>query len=694
MTPLGADAETFWQAARRGPTPVSGPSASFDASRVPLAGSPARCPTSTRRSCSTARRSGATTGRPRWRSSRHAPAMDMAGLPGTAGRGRTRSHTGVVIGSGLGGTGTLIDQISVNAMRGPDRVSPFFIPMAIGNMAAGQVAISFNAKGPNFSTTSACASAGHAIGEAAEMILRGDAEACLGGRCRGDGLRGDARRVRGDARPVDTQRRPGRRQPPVRLRPRWVRARGGRCDADARGAGARTRRAAPASSRSCVGYAASADASHITSPAPGGEGALRAARRALAQGGHRRVTRSTSCPPTPRARRRVTWRSWRPSGRCSGERAPKVPVTAIKSAIGHTLGAAGAIAMVAMHPWRCATASVPPTLNLTDPTRRGRHGPDAAGGARPRGPGGARQRIRVRRPELGHRHPALGRGVTDGPGAPSRSRRTRKPRQPARPGRRDSSRSSTGSSRCSRHPASTSWRSSAGGTTLVLRTPVASPVPVDRGGRLAPAPPPAAPVAPAAPARAPVHATTERACASVVAPLTGVFYLSPSPGAAAVRQGRRRGDRRTGHRAARGDEAVQRDQERRDGRRAPHRRGAAARWSRPARCSSRWSRREPATQRPHHRLGRVCAAERAHQRRPVVASWTPPTSGSRAAPASVSGASRRPRDDRHHGRHRGRARHRGRRPRAGRHRPHRPRHAHARPPHARHGGAGQGGARQ
>ena len=88
-----------------------------------------------------------------------------------------------MIGSGLGGTGTLIDQIGTWATRGPDRLSPFFIPMAISNMAAGQAAISFGAMGPNFATTSACASSGHAIGEATEMILRGDAEVMLAGGC-------------------------------------------------------------------------------------------------------------------------------------------------------------------------------------------------------------------------------------------------------------------------------------------------------------------------------------------------------------------------------------------------------------------------------------------------------------------------------------------------------------------------------
>ena len=92
-------------------------------------------------------------------------ALDDAGLPGRldddlAGR------TGVIIGSGLGGASTLFDNVLVMAERGPDRISPFFIPMGIANVGAGQVAIAVGALGPNFATVSACASGGHAIGEA------------------------------------------------------------------------------------------------------------------------------------------------------------------------------------------------------------------------------------------------------------------------------------------------------------------------------------------------------------------------------------------------------------------------------------------------------------------------------------------------------------------------------------------------
>src|SRR5205085_3236180 len=89
--------------------------------------------------------------------------------------GEDAERTGVIYGTGLGGVGTLVDGISINALRGPDRISPFFIPMGIPNVGAGQIAISFGMTGPNFTTVSACATGGHALGEASEIIRRGDA---------------------------------------------------------------------------------------------------------------------------------------------------------------------------------------------------------------------------------------------------------------------------------------------------------------------------------------------------------------------------------------------------------------------------------------------------------------------------------------------------------------------------------------
>jgi len=107
-------------------------------------------------------------------------ALDQAGFPPRL-DGRLAERTGVLLGSGLGGCGTIVENLLTFATRGPDRLSPFFIPMGIANVGSGQIAISFGPLGPNFAPVSACATGGHAIGEAWEMIRRGDADVMLAG---------------------------------------------------------------------------------------------------------------------------------------------------------------------------------------------------------------------------------------------------------------------------------------------------------------------------------------------------------------------------------------------------------------------------------------------------------------------------------------------------------------------------------
>ena len=92
-----------------------------------------------------------------------------------------RDRVGVIIGSGIGGMETFETQHSALIEKGPGRVSPFFIPMMISDMAAGQVSIQFGLKGPNFSTVSACASGAHAIGEALRLLRSGDADVIIAG---------------------------------------------------------------------------------------------------------------------------------------------------------------------------------------------------------------------------------------------------------------------------------------------------------------------------------------------------------------------------------------------------------------------------------------------------------------------------------------------------------------------------------
>jgi len=290
-------------------------------------------------------------------------AMDHAGLPERL-EGEHAEHTGVLMGSGLGGSGTMVDQFGTWATRGPDRLSPFFIPMSIANMASGQTAMSFGAMGPNFAPVSACATGGHAIGEAAEMILRGDAEAMFAGGTEAvvyEAIVGAFAAMRALSTRNDDPA--GASRPFDKARDGFVIAEGAATlileelgHAQKRGARILAE---------LIGYGATADAYHITLPSPGGAGATRAGRRALEKAGIDRSEVDLVCAHATST----------PEGDSTelesirtllGDAAPKVSITASKGAFGHTLGAAGAItAVVALMAMR--DGCVPPTLNLTDP---------------------------------------------------------------------------------------------------------------------------------------------------------------------------------------------------------------------------------------------------------------------------------------------------------------------------------------
>ncbi|HEY4190131.1 MAG TPA: beta-ketoacyl-ACP synthase II [Candidatus Limnocylindrales bacterium] len=274
------------------------------------------------------------------------------------------AHAGVIFGSGLGGVSTLFDNVLVMAERGPDRISPFFIPMGIANVGSGQVAIMCGAIGPNFATVSACATGGHALGESWETIRRGDAdlmvaggveagihEATIGGFASMKALSDRNDDPCAASRPFDTDR------------DGFVMGEGGAAlilealeHAEARGA-------TPLAE--IVGYGATADASHITLPAAGGIGAVRAARRALEKAGMEPAeidhlnAHATSTAEGDTAELQAIRTIF-------GDHAPKVAVTANKSMLGHTLGAAGAIeaisTILAMRDSR-----IPPTINLLHP---------------------------------------------------------------------------------------------------------------------------------------------------------------------------------------------------------------------------------------------------------------------------------------------------------------------------------------
>ncbi len=275
---------------------------------------------------------------------------------------------GVVMASGLGGGTTFLEQARMLFERGPDRVSPFFIPMAIANIAAGQVAIFFGMRGPNFATVSACASSGHAIGEAFEIIRRDDADVMVAGGSEAgvsEGLMAGFCAMRALSTRND--------DPEAASRP-FDRGRDGFVMGDGAGAlvleelGHALRRGAAVLGE-VVGYGATADASHVTLPAPGGEGAVRAARRALQKAGiapevvdlvNAHATSTPEGDPAELMALRTLF----------GDRVGEVSVTANKSMLGHTLGAAGAIESIATV-LALSQGLIPPTRNLVEPDDEG-----------------------------------------------------------------------------------------------------------------------------------------------------------------------------------------------------------------------------------------------------------------------------------------------------------------------------------
>ena len=290
-------------------------------------------------------------------------AMDQAGLPARL-EGELAERTGVIVGTGIGGIRTLADQILLMGEKGPERMSPFLIPMAISNLAAGVIAIFFGPQGPNFSVVSACATGGHSIGEAWETIRRGDADIMLAG---GTEATGHEALVAGFC---SMRALSPRNDEPERASRPFDTGRDGFVIGE--GAGvvvleslehALARGAEPLAE--IVGYGATADASHITLPAPGGAGAVRAIRRALEKADlsvddvEMVNAHATSTPEgDPRELEAIKT--------LFGERAGEVSVTANKSMIGHTLGAAGAIEAIATI-MSLRTGLIPPTINLDDP---------------------------------------------------------------------------------------------------------------------------------------------------------------------------------------------------------------------------------------------------------------------------------------------------------------------------------------
>ncbi|HEX6925513.1 MAG TPA: beta-ketoacyl-ACP synthase II [Longimicrobiaceae bacterium] len=271
---------------------------------------------------------------------------------------------GVIIGSGIGGISTFEEQHGRFVEKGPSRVSPFFVPMFIGDIAAGLVSIRYGAKGPNYATVSACASGAHAIGSAfrsiqvgeADVMITGGTEATITGMTVAGFAAMKALSERNDSpetasRPFDATRDGfvmGEGAGMLVLEElEHARARGANIVAE------------------LVGYGQTADAYHITAPATGGEGAVRAMKMALQSAGagpedvdyinaHGTSTPANDLNETLAIKAVL------------GDRAREVVVGSTKSMTGHTLGAAGGLEAV-ITALVCREGKIPPTINYSNP---------------------------------------------------------------------------------------------------------------------------------------------------------------------------------------------------------------------------------------------------------------------------------------------------------------------------------------
>jgi len=273
-------------------------------------------------------------------------------------------RVGVLIGSGMGGAETLDAGMETVLTEGPNRLSPFFMPMFLGNMASGTVAIVTGARGPNFAPVSACASSAHAIGEAAAIIRRGEADVMIAGGSEAPLARMvvagfnamGALSTRNDdpaaaSRPFDAER------------DGFVLGEGGAA-LILESAEHAARRGAPVLAE-LAGYGTTDDANHMVQPAPGGVGAARAMTLALGSAGLQPKdigyinAHGTSTPLNEKFETQAIKAAF-------GDAAYRVPISSTKSMTGHLLGAAGALE-AALAIMAIEQGILPPTINQTSP---------------------------------------------------------------------------------------------------------------------------------------------------------------------------------------------------------------------------------------------------------------------------------------------------------------------------------------
>jgi 3-oxoacyl-[acyl-carrier-protein] synthase II len=286
-------------------------------------------------------------------------AMRDAGL--SAWDGEAGERAGVIVGSGIGGFGSIETEHATLLSQGPRRISPFFIPSSIVNLAAGRVSIRYGARGPNCAPCTACSAGSHAVGDAFRLVARGDADVMIAGGAEAaitplslagfDAIKALSTRNEDPAhasRPFDRDR-----------------------DGFVLGEGAgilileELEHALDRGARiycEVAGYGMSSDAYHITAPSPGGDGAVRAMRLTLRDAG---VTpdqvayvnaHGTSTPPNDRTETAAIRKVF-------GDHAYKLAISSTKSMIGHLLGAAGAVE-IAVTALTVHDQKVHPTINL------------------------------------------------------------------------------------------------------------------------------------------------------------------------------------------------------------------------------------------------------------------------------------------------------------------------------------------
>jgi 3-oxoacyl-[acyl-carrier-protein] synthase II len=275
-----------------------------------------------------------------------------------------RNRVGVIIGSGIGGMFSFETEMTKLITQGPRRVSPFFIPQMISDIAAGHISIEFGLKGPNFATVSACASSGHAIGVAMMAIQRGDADIMIAGGSEAAitpmAIAGfnamKALSTRNDdpssaSRPFDLNRDGfvmGEGSGTIVMEDlEHARSRGAKIWAELAG----------------IGF--TADAYHLTAPAPGGEGAVRAMQICIEDGGLRADdvdyinAHGTSTSYNDRNETEAIKTVF-------GERVNDIAISSTKSMTGHMLGAAGAVELIATT-LAVNENKIPPTINYETP---------------------------------------------------------------------------------------------------------------------------------------------------------------------------------------------------------------------------------------------------------------------------------------------------------------------------------------